>query len=299
MTIAACYVTPEGVALGADSTASAFLDASGFHFYNHTQKLFEVGQNSSLGIVTWGMSSIGAMSHRTLVAVLADDLSKKRATSVKDATDRFATKVSLIYAAALKTQIDRFDLLNLKAPYSALAVPAPDRRTDAKEKELRGLRIACILGFCIGGHALPDRTPHAFCINFDILNGSNPKVSEIPMNTSLFWGAPKIFGRLINGIDDEAKEDLRKSAKWTGTDAELDAILGKHVLKHAQLPIREAVDFIHTCIIATIKAIKFSSMPQICGGPVEIATITSDRNFRWTRHKEWDSAIEEGNNGNQ
>jgi hypothetical protein len=61
------------------------------------------------------------------------------------------------------------------------------------------------------------------------------------------------------------------------------------------LPIREAIDFVHACVSSTIKAMKFStSLAQICGGPIEIAVITTDRRFRWVRHKDWDVAIAEG-----
>jgi len=56
MTIAACYVSPEGIVLGADSTASFNFGA--MHYYNHNQKLFELGDGSTLGIVTWGLGSL-------------------------------------------------------------------------------------------------------------------------------------------------------------------------------------------------------------------------------------------------
>ena len=62
MTIAMCAVMPEGVVLGADSTSSLFHDSTGFHYFNHNQKIFEVGENSTLGIVTWGMGGIGDVS---------------------------------------------------------------------------------------------------------------------------------------------------------------------------------------------------------------------------------------------
>src|SRR5271166_913322 len=86
MTIAVCYLTPEGVVLGADSTASAVLQSGpggpsglgtlSYHYFNHHQKIFQIGEQSSLGVVTWGLSSIGTMSHRTLLAQLADKLKK-------------------------------------------------------------------------------------------------------------------------------------------------------------------------------------------------------------------------------
>jgi hypothetical protein len=60
------------------------------------------------------------------------------------------------------------------------------------------------------------------------------------------------------------------------------------------LPIREAIDWLHASIYTTIKTMKFSHMTSVCGGSVEIAVITTDRRFRWVRHKGFDSAIGEG-----
>lgn len=49
MTIAACYVSNEGVVFGADSTSS-FMTSEGLRHYNNEQKLFEIGEmGSSLG----------------------------------------------------------------------------------------------------------------------------------------------------------------------------------------------------------------------------------------------------------
>jgi hypothetical protein len=37
--------------------------------------------------------------------------------------------------------------------------------------------------------------------------------------------------------------------------------------------------------MSTIKAMKFSNFPQTCGGPIEIAVISSDRRFRWCQRR--------------
>ena len=58
--------------------------------------------------------------------------------------------------------------------------------------------------------------------------------------------------------------------------------------------MRDAIDYVHSAIYCTIKAVKFSTMAQVCGGPIEIAVITSDRLFRWVRHKPWHAAIVDG-----
>ena len=109
-----------------------------------------------------------------------------------------------------------------------------------------------------------------------------------------FNGAPNMIGRLLTGVDEAVKADILTSGKWVGSAQDLDVLLAKHRLDHPIVPIRDAVDFIHSCISSTIKAFKFSNLSQICGGPIELAVITSDRSFRWVRHKEWDSAITEG-----
>ena len=80
MTIAMCYVSPEGVVLGADSTSTNLVNnhagKEDFHYFNHNQKLFQVGEESALGIVTWGLGCglgcLGNVGHRTAIARLAD-----------------------------------------------------------------------------------------------------------------------------------------------------------------------------------------------------------------------------------
>lgn len=74
----------------------------------------------------------------------------------------------------------------------------------------------------------------------------------------------------------------------------MDLIEAHGLQPRAKLPMRDAIDYVHSAIYCTIKAMKFSMGPQVCGGPIEIGVITSDRRFRWVRHKPWDAAIEDG-----
>jgi len=121
-----------------------------------------------------------------------------------------------------------------------------------------------------------------------------PIPTQLPQEGFSFVGAPNIIKRLIWGADEKLQDAIKNSGKWTGSDTELANLFNQFFLNHPQLPIRDAIDFVHTCIYSTIKTMKFSNLFQTCGGPIEIAVITSDRRFRWVRHKEWDSAITEG-----
>ena len=103
-----------------------------------------------------------------------------------------------------------------------------------------------------------------------------------------------MINRLFLGFDPRIRTAIRESGRWQGDLEDLDDLLRGYVLSPPQLPMRDAIDWVYSCVYCTIKAIKFSNLPQTCGGPIEIAVITTDRKFRWVRHKEWDSAITDG-----
>lgn len=92
MTIAGVYLCPEGVVLAADSTMSA-PTAEGLHYFNHNQKIFEVGEDATLGLVTWGLASFGELSIRTAVADLAQSLMKKPAKTIDEVGARWIDQV--------------------------------------------------------------------------------------------------------------------------------------------------------------------------------------------------------------
>jgi hypothetical protein len=294
VTIAACFVTPEGVVFGADSTTTAFT-AVGPHYFNHSQKVFEIGNSATLGAVTWGLGGIGK-SYRAMLALLADDLTKKPPTSVEEAAQRWAHQFWNEYTTSVVIGpfIKECQRLHGKMPYDKTAKQVdPNARTEAEETQYNQLKTQLVAGFCVGGYMPQDRMPAAFVTLFDPL-GAGPKPTAIQWG---FWGAPNIVQRLINGCDDNLRNALLSSGKWMGSPADLDALLAQHTLAHPMiLPIRDAADFVYSCIGSTIKALKFSNLSQICGGPIELAVITVDRPFRWVRHKNWDSAISEGGN---
>jgi hypothetical protein len=293
MTIAACYVSPEGVVFGADSTAS-LNTAGGFHFFNHNQKLFELGEGATLAVVTWGLGGFGDISHRTLFAELAEDLRANPPQSVQDVADRWAAKAWNTYSTNthLAPDLARFRALAAKPAHDAQAqAPDPTARTEKEEEEFRTLSRGLVAGFCIGGYIEAIRKPEAFEVLLAPTATAAPTPVAIGLNRHRFWGAPSLTNRLLLGCDDEFVDRLKNSGKWTGTDQDLVAVIQPGVLQHPVLPIRDAIDFVHTCIYSTIKGMKFSALPQVCGGPVELAVITTDRKFRWARHKEWDAAV--------
>lgn len=283
MTIAACYLTPEGVVFGADSTATIEGPNHDPHFFDFGQKIFELGTEATLGAITWGLGQLpSAISYRTMFAELADDLKATPPATVADAAQRWANKFWSQYVhdvgGAYRQQL------------------AAAQSTEEKT-ELEARLVNTRVGFCIAGVTLPNRRPAAFELEFSAEADAAPTPAKIPMGRAVFKGQPNLIERLLYGIDPELLDEILRSPKWTGTEEDMAKLVERHY--HDQptmLPIRDAIDWIHSCIQSTVKGVKFSPLSRFCGGPIEIAVITSDRPFRWVRHKTLDAAIADDTN---
>jgi hypothetical protein len=281
MTIAACYVSNEGVVFGADST-STYASGTGKRHYNNEQKIFEIGEmGSTLGVVTWGLGGLPDSSYRLILAELSDRLIAQEPASVQDAAQRWSDLLWGAYSIQLQAQRTRYTTLSVN--------PA---KTPNEQQEMADLNQTFSVGFCIGGHVKAERRSRAFVVQFNLGLSGAPAPEEIQRGAPIFGGVPSLILRMINGIDQAVYESILNSSDWKGGKAGLDSLIRPHVLgPQILLPLREAIDWIYSSIFTTIKAIKFSSLPPVCGGPIEVAVITSDRRFRWVRHKGLDQAL--------
>lgn len=290
MTIAACYLSAEGVVFGADSTTTMFVSGIGpgapgsEHHYNFAQKVFQVGENSTLAMTMWGLGNLRTVSYRTLIAQFADSLVGQGAQSMADVANRW----NQFFWTAYSTELGQF----LQRAQQLQGQPT---RTSAEDVELGLLLRAFSGGFCVGGYLMNDRTPAAFQILYDPTLTSPGPIDPLAAGSTRFWGCPNLINRLIFGLDESLFSTILRSGKWTGSDQDLFDLIRPCCLGQPfDLPIREAIDWVHASIYTTIKTMKFSHMAPVCGGPVEIAVITTDRKFRWVRHKKFDVAIGEG-----
>jgi len=285
MTIAVCYLSPEGVVLGADSTTTMFVadkQSGGMtRQFDFAQKVFQIGEMGNLGVTMWGCGSLGNVSYRTLIARFADEINATPCAGVDEVAMQFG---DLFY---------REYLLEFSQPMTrAQSLASQAARSIDEEQELQFYEQNLSGGFCIGGYCLPDRQPRAFEILYGPLSNAAPVPTEQAISTSRFWGCPNLINRLLFGMDDGVFAAILSSPLWTGTPDELFALLNPHSLGQPRnLPIREAIDWVHASIYSTIKTMKFSHLAPVCGGPIEVAAITTDRPFRWVRHKEMNAAF--------
>jgi hypothetical protein len=262
MTIAAAYLTSEGVVLGADSTSSIVVPAQDgeghqvVQLFNHAQKIFEVGKPhyGRIAICTWGAGSLKNMSHRTLIAQLADKI--KDDTKIETAVAEFAALIA-------------------------------KNRSDP----------ALGLGYFVGGCNPGDHSPECWKLWFK--GADEIEQTKLVIGEACFEGAPEYFCRIFRGyspqLPDALYEQLHSELPTLTRESFADAFVAasKPLVSGGfnDLPVREAIDYIHTYLHITIKAVKFKFGPPVCGGPIEIAFVSTDRRFRWIRHKGFDSAI--------
>ena len=289
MTIAVAYLTSEGVVFGADSatTVSTLIPKANnqaqeagdlppaavpqpgipavLQVFNHAQKMFEVGSPGAgrMALLTWGAGTVCRTSHRTIAARLAD-------------------------------QVSQTGVAGNGPPISVSAA------VDLLKKIVSELEPAETFGYFLGGIDLPSREPACHRIFFE---PGKPIVSvPLQIGQAIFEGAPELFIRAFHGADRDLVNILRKSLADRIGDAvpgfqqlfDQSLSLALSSIPHggfADLPIREAIDFVHMYLHLTIKGMKFRFGPPICGGPIEIAFVSTDRYFRWVRHKSFDTAI--------
>jgi len=265
MTIAAAYLTSEGTVLGTDSTTTIAVDAGVAQLFNHAQKVFAVGpeERPMYGICTWGAGMVSTVTHRSIAARLSHRILMTPG-NVIDAVNRLVEVVDEVRNPVIST------------------VP--------------------FFGYFLCGTNHETHIPECYEITFP--ENQNASIRSLPVGRASFRGAPEFFTRIFRGYDQRLPSTLLAAlqASVPGLPSNFQDLFqqafqsvtrGLTAAGYPNPPIREAIDFIHMYLNATIKANKFRYGVPVCGGPIEIGVVTSDRPFRWVQHKKFDTAIVE------
>lgn len=84
---------------------------------NNAQKLFEIGENATLGMLIWGTGGLPVSSFRTLIAKLGDTFAAQPPASVEEAMQRWIDFLWPIYTTELAATIQRGQQLQDLVPH--------------------------------------------------------------------------------------------------------------------------------------------------------------------------------------
>ena len=206
---------------------------SSIHYLNHNQKVFELGEESTVGVVTWGLGGLPSASHRTTLGLLADSIKSNPPASVKEIAERWALQFWNAYTS--EPIVVQCRSINNKQPHDPGNTTAPNTRTEEEEKTLPNLKRNLFVGFFVAGHWPTDRMPMGFEVQFDPIATVAPSPKQYDVGTYFYAGAPNFIKRLIFGADDNLKRAIINSGKWTGSDTELVNLLKQFYLSHPTL----------------------------------------------------------------
>jgi hypothetical protein len=265
MTIAVGLLAADGVVLGADSTVTIFTaEETVSSLLTGAQKIFQLGMNRPYGLVFFGAGSFGSRSYRDLLVQFERQLGGAT-PPVREVAQRFYDFGLAIWPAeAERLQVDPQVL-----PDTGVLVGG----CGAGEDHCCFARVHFRPGEEVGGQPV---------VHFDL------------PGQFLFEGCPDAAHRLLHGFDAASWQTVAEFIPPADREAALESLLAPSLIRPAPtptLPLRDAVDYVHWIVHATIKYYKFVEGPQVCGGKVEIACVTADRGFRWVTHKSLDWCV--------
>lgn len=266
MTIAVSVKVGEGLVYATDSTSSFFDNTAGnstlVQSFHHARKLIQLA-DYPIGIMTFGLGSIGARNLESLVAEFENTL----------------TPLSLLNGGPYTVENIAGDLHGfLQGKYEAV-FPTPAAGT-ADNRPL--------MGVVMGGYSRGEFFPDEFLIAFPAASVEPTRPGGEGGFGALWWGVTPPIVRLILGFDPGLQQwfidkgvdpaeagnivnELRQRFQWT--------------ILFNGMPLQDAIDFAVYLANVTIGHSRFVVGPPVCGGHVDVATI-SHRGFSWVRQKQ-------------
>lgn len=271
MTIALAIKVNDGVVLTADSATTFFgfeegrdrLDTT--NVYNNGEKITNIHTDLALGIMTWGLASIGGHSINWHGKELRERFEGHDPTFISWELDEksyelseVSNKVFEYFSSALSTE-------NLQAPYD--------------------------FGLLIGGYSANSNNPEIFTIQTENSVLQNPKVAFGRNDSGVIWfGQPEALVRLVKGISLKLPSALANLGVEEGLISDYVSAIAAQVntpLVQAGMPIHDAIDLAHFLVETTINYIRFISGPNTVAGPIDLAAITKHEKFKWVERKHY------------
>ena len=281
MSIAVSLKINDGVVLAADSAATLIgqiqpapgrpLQTGVVNTYNNANKIFNLKKGLPIGLITWGMGSIGTSS----ISTLAKDLRKRLSGQDEAHTD---------WKLGDRYDIKQVAVMVRKFMYEEMYVPAFKDWPQKPE-----------LGFIVAGYSHdPVMADMADEYHILIKDGqcTEPTLLRKNAESGLTWsGVPEALTRLVMGFSSALPQILVNVLKVPPAEipqiaATLQKALTAPILQ-AAMPLQDAIDLAEFMVDLTINWVRFCPGEPIVAGPIEIAAISKHEGFRWVKRKHY------------
>jgi hypothetical protein len=295
MTIAISLVVGDGVVIGTDSATSIILPGEKYHnIYSNAEKSINLVKGLPIGLMTYGIGSLGMLSIASHARVLRQLLSGDADAPVVDASWALDPRNYTMEDVANRTRQFFFGTYSQwfgtppaagedgdeeEAPVQPAEGSDPDPVGPAPKYPPLGLVLA---GFSAGSYY-----PEVWSIEID--DGMCPSpmrlVSEGQAPAVNFWAQPEALTRLVYGYSEEVAQRLLDAGLPIETVRSL--LLAETPLAHAGMPIQDAIDLVRYLADVTAGYLRFKPGAPVVGPPIDIAVITRHQGFRWVSRKHY------------
>ncbi|MCJ7513789.1 MAG: hypothetical protein MUO23_12570 [Anaerolineales bacterium] len=227
--------------------------------YQNARKLFPLGKEPAVGVVTFGAGSLGA---RTIYGLVLEFSRERHGNSVQDVAQALHAFIKGHYDAAFgQAPLDQ------RPPLGFYIAGYSDRKALAEEWEF----------------ILP-RADTATKVRPDDAYGASWRGIDFP------------FTRLHFGFDPRMRLYLQQAGV---SEEILAPIFGEKIFSSPVafegMPIQDAINFAVYVLRTTIGFTSFELGPPACGGPLQVAAITHESGFQWVKEPKY--RIEDDSNG--
>ena len=278
MTIAISIKVNDGVVLAADSASTLVVSGSDGHIevhnvYTNADKIFNLrkGDPHGVGVMTWGIGSIGQES----ISTLMKDLRQRMTGGVVEYEGWQIGKDYTVRAVA--------DLLR-KFIYTEKYRPAFENWPAQPS-----------IGFLVAGYTPGQSLAEEYRV--EVVNGEcgDPQLLRPQEDSGISWhGEPEAVTRLVLGFSSLSLDVLRREFKLNDEQiSRFVDLMRLHALAltNPAMPIQDAIDLAGFLVDMTMNFSRFSPGATTVDGPIEIAAITKHEGFKWIRRKHYFSAV--------
>ncbi len=285
MTIAVSVKVGEGLVLAADSTTSFFSGDVLAQSYHHARKVLQLG-DYPIGLLTYGLGQLAGRNLESLIAEFEQrDLAEfdPKNYTVRDIANTLHRFIAAKYDEAFPP------LVRLPLEGEAGAPDGADAPPDAPPPDPEPDRRMA-LGIVMGGYSAGEFFPDEFGMVVPYAPPTEvwPDIGERREQYGIrWWGQTRPIERLYLGCDTDAvnwfvENGVSEEDAWQYYSQLRDRLIWPII--YEGMPLQDAVDLAVYLVNVTIGHSRFAVGPPVCGGKIDVATITA-RGFRWVSQK--------------